>query len=96
MKPNHSEIIASTARKADGWAAVLEFPNGGRQVFAQRFGSMESAQREAKNLLRVRLTYPDGVIPDPAPHTLMDLGEQYYDKGAAVETQMAIRHPNCI
>lgn len=68
-----SEIKASCDRRANGWAAVLEFPNGGRQRFAQRFGTMEAAQAESANLLRVRLAYPSAVIADPQPNALMDL-----------------------
>lgn len=72
-----TEITASCDRRANGWAAVLEYPNGGRQRFAQRFGTMEDAQKEARHLLRVRLAYPYpyGVIQDPLPNRLMDLEE---------------------
>ena len=68
-----TEISASCDRRANGWAAVLEYPNGGRQRFAQRFGTMEDAQKEARKLLRVRLAYQECVITDPKPHSLMDL-----------------------
>jgi hypothetical protein len=69
------EIRATVARRANGWAAVLEYPNGGRQMFSSRFGTMDEAQREAISLLHVRTSYPEGVIADPAANQLMDLDQ---------------------
>ena len=68
-------IKPTVQRKANGWAAVLEFPNGGRQVFSQRFGTLKEAQREAEKLKRVRLTYPNCTIPDPQPNQCQEIGD---------------------
>jgi hypothetical protein len=68
-----SQITASTARLSDGWAAILEFPNGGRQQGGARHGSHDSALLTAKSMRRNRLDNPEFVVPDPAPHTLQDL-----------------------
>ncbi len=66
-------IKATTTRKAAGWAPVLEFPNGGRQVFGLLYGTMEQAQREANAGLACRLKYPEYVIPDPQPNQCVQL-----------------------
>jgi len=71
---NDTNIKASADRMANGWAAVLEFPNGGRQRFSQRFGTMDEARRESACLLRARLNDPSGVIHDPAPNSLVLVG----------------------
>lgn len=76
--PATAQITATTARKADGWAAVLEFPNGGRQLFSSRHGTMESAQREAAHarLMRLACCTPGNCVPDPAPNSLMILEDR--------------------
>lgn len=68
-----TKIIATTSRKENGWCAVLEFPNGGRQVMAPRYGSMDSAQRYANKCLRVRLAYPNSCIVDPQENQCVEL-----------------------
>jgi len=72
---NDTGIKATADRMANGWAAVLEFPNGGRQRFVSRYGTMEEAKRDAAKCLRVRLNYPNGVIRDPDPNQLMDMSD---------------------
>lgn len=67
------DIRATSDRKADGWRAVLEFPNGGRQLFSSRHGTKESADREAQHARRARVNYPACVIADPGPNMLQDL-----------------------
>jgi hypothetical protein len=67
---------ATAARKANGWVAVLEFPNGGRQEFTSRHGTMESAEMEARHAKSVGERYPDSVVPDPKPHCLMILEDR--------------------
>ncbi len=69
-------ITASTSSRANGWVAVLEFPNGGRQQGASRYGSHDSALLTAKSMRRNRLENPEFVVPDPAPNTLQDLSER--------------------
>lgn len=71
-----SAIRATTSRLADGWVAVLEFTNGGRQRFSSRHGTMESAQMEADHALKVRVEMPQACVPDPAPHSLMLLEDR--------------------
>lgn len=55
---NSQEIDATTSRRADGWAAVLAFTNGGRQLFSSRHGTHDSALLEAQHAKRARLEYP--------------------------------------
>ena len=69
------EITASTQRLANGWAPVLEFPNGGRQLFSSRHGTMDSALLEAKWSLLARLNYPECACPDPEANTLQILAD---------------------
>ena len=67
------EIIPSTRRRANGWQSTLEFPNGGIQAFASIYGSHDEALRNARGLLKNRLRYPEGCIPDPSANILMEL-----------------------
>ena len=66
MNPN--EIVATADRRANGWRPVLEFPNGGRQCFSSRYGTMEQATRAAQGCRRARIQHPDGVVRDPQPN----------------------------
>ena len=70
---NDMNIKAACDRMANGWAAVLEFPNGGRQRMFSRFGTMDEALKDARHCLRVRLNYPEGCIRDPGPNQLICL-----------------------
>jgi hypothetical protein len=67
------EIIPSTRRKAHGWQATLEFPNGGIQAFPSLYGSHDKAFKAARGLLRSRLQHPESCIPDPSADMLMEL-----------------------
>jgi hypothetical protein len=73
MKTN--DVKASCNRYANGWGAVLEYSNGGRQLFSQRFGTMEDAVAESNHLIRMRDKYPQEVISDPAPNACQIVGE---------------------
>ena len=68
--PKPKAITASTSARSNGWAAVLEFPNGGRQLFPSRYTSHDAALNAATHALRNRLAYPEACIPDPDAHTL--------------------------
>lgn len=71
-----NEIKATADRRANGWRAVLEFPNGGRQCMASRYGTMEAAIREAKRCLRGRLRYPESCVRDPNPFECQELEDK--------------------
>ncbi len=66
---------ATCSRKSNGWVAVIEFDNGGRQEFSTRHGTMEQATSEAEHALKLRIANPDLCVPDPKPNTLMVLSE---------------------
>jgi hypothetical protein len=66
-------IEATTTRKANGWHAVLAFPNGGRQVFSAPHGTMDAAMQEARHAKRAGDLYPQCRIRDPRPHELIEL-----------------------
>jgi hypothetical protein len=66
------QITPSTRRRANGWQATLEFPNGGIQAFSSLYGSMEQAARAANGMLTARLASPESCIPDPAPNMLLE------------------------
>jgi hypothetical protein len=66
------QITPSTRRRANGWQATLEFPNGGVQAFSSLYSSMDQAARAANGLLTARLANPAGCIPDPAANMLME------------------------
>ncbi len=76
---NDIGIKPSVDRMANGWAAVLEFPNGGRQRMSSRHGTMESALSDARRCLRVRLNYPESCIRDPGPNQLVCLEANWRD-----------------
>lgn len=65
-------IKATATRRAHGWHAVLEFPNGGRQVYTSQHGTMDSAIVEARQILSARSMYPNSAVRDPRAHELMD------------------------
>lgn len=67
------QIKATADRRANGWRPVLEFPNGGRQCMASRYGTMEQAEKAARKCLKVRIEYPDGVVRDPMPNECQEL-----------------------
>jgi hypothetical protein len=67
------QITPSTRRRANGWQATLEFPNGGVQAFSSLYSSMEQAARVANGLLTARLANPGGCVPDPSANMLMEL-----------------------
>jgi hypothetical protein len=67
------QITPSTRRRANGWQATLEFPNGGIQAFPSLYGSMEEAARAANGLLTARLANPGSCVPDPAPNMLQEI-----------------------
>jgi hypothetical protein len=66
------QITPSTRRRANGWQATLEFPNGGIQAFSSVYGSMEQAARAANGLLTARRANPERCIPDPSANMLME------------------------
>lgn len=68
-------IQPETQRMANGWAAVLAFPNGGRQLFSSRHGTMDDALEEARHSLKVRIEYEGFTVPDPQPNCLQVLEE---------------------
>ena len=68
---NANQLTASSSRRANGWAAVIEFPNGGRQLFSSRHGTMEAAILEAKHGIECRIKYPQIAVRDPNSHELM-------------------------
>jgi hypothetical protein len=68
-------LNASAARMANGWAAIIEFPNGGRQRFSSRHGTMDAAILEARHGIKCRIEYPNCTVRDPNPHELMVLEE---------------------
>ena len=70
-------ITASSSRKANGWAPVLEYPNGGRVVGQQRLGSMAEAIQEAKELIACMAEYPEAFTEcHPEPHQCIDLSSR--------------------
>lgn len=73
MTNQANEIKATADRRADGWRAVLEFSNGGRQCMSSRHGTMESAVREAQGCLRNRIANPEGCVRDPRPFECQEL-----------------------
>lgn len=62
-------------RKADGWYAVIEFPNGGRQVFSTRHGTMDAAIAEADHALRIRVHTPEACVRDPQPNEYQEIAK---------------------
>ena len=71
------KITASSSRKANGWAPVLEYDNGGRVVGQQRFGTMQQAEQEAAELISCMAEYPDSFTDcHPNPHQCIDLSNQ--------------------
>ena len=67
------KIIASTRRRANGWQATIEYPNGGIQAFSSIHYSHDAALKYAKELLNIRLNYPKSCVSDPQPNLLMEL-----------------------
>lgn len=67
------KIRATYSVKARGYSPTLEFPNGGRQVSRSLYSSADEAQREANRCLKMRLERPECCIPDPAPHTYVEM-----------------------
>ena len=57
MKIEHT-ITPSCKRCADGWAPVLAYANGGRVIGVQRFGTKESAEAEAIEMITCMKHYP--------------------------------------
>mgnify|MGYP007050517093 CR=1 FL=1 len=56
----------STALKANGWAPVLHYANGGRVIGKTRHSSLEIAHEAAKEMLHQRVKYPEHFVqPDP-------------------------------
>jgi hypothetical protein len=76
---NANQLTASSSRRANGWAAVIEFPNGGRQLFSSRHGTMEAAILEAKHGIECRIKYPQCVVRDSNSHELMVLETIAFD-----------------
>ena len=68
-----NEINATADRRANGWRAVLEFPNGGRQCFASRYGTMNEAIKAARKCKQARINYPSGVVRDPMPNECQEV-----------------------
>ena len=71
------EINATADRRANGWRAVLEFPNGGRQCMSSRHGTMQEATKEAVKCRKVRLEYPAACVRDPRPFECQEVAESY-------------------
>ena len=70
---NPEAIKASADRRANGWRPVLEFPNGGRQCFASRYGTMSEATKVANKGRKLRIEYPDSTVRDPQPNECQEL-----------------------
>jgi len=69
-----STFWASSARKADGWAPVLEYANGGRIVAHLRFGTKEAAESEASDMVGFMRMYPEMFVKEhPKPNQLIEL-----------------------
>ena len=69
-------VKASSSRKCDGWAPVLEFADGGRIVGSQRLACMEDALQEASELIWVMSEYPLAFAENiPAPNQCIDLSD---------------------
>jgi len=51
--------FACASRKGNGWIAVLEFPNGGRIEYLERFSSYLEAQRDAVEKRTLNRITPD-------------------------------------
>ena len=71
------EITPNVDRRANGWRAVLEFPNGGRQCFATRYGTLDEALRESERMAQTRNDHPEWVargwlVPDPQPNQCVE------------------------
>ena len=60
-------------RDANGWRAVIEFPNGGRQVFASRHGTFEAAYAEADHAMRIRIKHPEACVRDPRANEYQEI-----------------------
>lgn len=75
MNARNITIRATSQRMADGWTAVLEFPNGGRMRFSARHGTQEAAELEAAHGRKCRLAWPECAVPDPEANRLVDLRE---------------------
>ena len=68
------DLTPAAQRDANGWRAVIEFPNGGRQVFTTRHGTMDAAVAEADHALRLRIKVgPTACVPDPQPNAYQEL-----------------------
>ncbi len=69
------EITATADRRANGWRAVLEFSNGGRQCMSSRHDSMDAAVKEATKCRNIRLEYPEGCVRDPRPFECQEISK---------------------
>lgn len=70
MTPNY-------ARKADGWAPVVDYPNGGRIVGQQRCATPEAAIIEAREYIDCVRDCPQAFKNNhPGPNQCIDLGER--------------------
>lgn len=77
------QITPSARRRANGWQATLEFPNGGVQAFSSLYGSMGEAFLAANGLLTARLANPESCIPDPAANNLEQIWNASKARGDA-------------
>lgn len=69
-------IKPSAARKANGWAPVLEYQNGGRVVGQQRFGTLAEATLEAAEMVSCIRDHPAAFTRNhPDANQCIDLGD---------------------
>jgi hypothetical protein len=71
---------ASAMRKANGWAPVVEYYNGGKIIGQQRFSTMEEAIQESENLIDCMDEHPVAFENNhPQENQLIDLSKKEYD-----------------
>lgn len=69
-----STFWASSTRKANGWAPVLQYANGGRIVAHLRFATKEAAESEASDMVGFMRMYPEMFVKEhPKPNQCIEL-----------------------